>query len=214
MNNSLRAILAPAYDPCIGFSSTCNAMTWNPQAGHVPRGFCGATGDFSEVELVLVVAEPGDPHFGERHTGIDSAFDFALAAFRNGSDLFHRNVRRILDSCWPDLDFDQQMKKVWITESVLCSASRECGTVSSSIGVTCALRYLIPQIKLFDSALVVALGRKSQARLRSVGFHDFYPAFAVAPPGCNQKAAKESWARIPNELEKKMSLTKRWRQLR
>ena len=139
---------------------------------------------------------------------------FRVCAFRNGSDLFHRNVRRILDSCWPDLDFDQQMKKVWITESVLCSASRECGTVSSSIGVTCALRYLIPQIKLFDSALVVALGRKSQARLRSVGFHDFYPAFAVAPPGCNQKAAKESWARIPNELEKKMSLTKRCRQLR
>jgi hypothetical protein len=37
-------------------------MRWLPGTGHVPRGFFGATGEVSEVELVLVTPEPGDPH--------------------------------------------------------------------------------------------------------------------------------------------------------
>ena len=76
-------------------------MRWNPPAGHVPRGFLGAAGDLSEVELVLVFAEPGDPHFGECHTGLKSAYDYATYGFGTGKDLFHRNVRHILDLCWP-----------------------------------------------------------------------------------------------------------------
>jgi hypothetical protein len=107
-------------------------MRWAPDEGHVPRGFCGAGGTLEEVRLVLVVAEPGDPHAGERHGAnpaaegrLDSAYAYAYECFKSGKDLFHRNVRLILNLCWPDIDFDEQMRRTWITESVLCSARTE-----------------------------------------------------------------------------------------
>src|SRR5437763_10943031 len=69
----LANILLPAYGPCPEFATACKEMRWNPDAGHVPRGFLGACGELSEVELLLVFAEPGDPHVGERHSGLTSA---------------------------------------------------------------------------------------------------------------------------------------------
>jgi hypothetical protein len=42
-------------------------MRWNPKAGHVPRGFCGAISTPDDVKLVLITAEPGDPHAEENH---------------------------------------------------------------------------------------------------------------------------------------------------
>ncbi|AZT85825.1 hypothetical protein EHN06_08910 [Marinobacter sp. NP-4(2019)] len=178
-------------------------MRWKPSHGHVPRGFLGAAGSLTEIELVLVFAEPGDPHDGETHNGLRSAYSYATYAFETGKDQFHRNVRAILDSCWPELSFEEQMKKVWMTESVLCSAKRECGSVSAAATGECGRRYLIKQLELMPHALVVALGRKAQDRLRSIGFTDYLPASAVAPPGCNFSGARESWARIPVELRRK-----------
>ena len=40
-------------------------MQWQPESGHVPRGFCGETGKPSDVRLVLMVAEPGDSQTNE-----------------------------------------------------------------------------------------------------------------------------------------------------
>ena len=178
-------------------------MRWNPEAGHVPRGFLGACGDPSEVELVLVFAEPGDPHVGEHHSGLDSAYSHATMAFRTGKDLFHRNVRKIIDSCWPNIPFEQQMRKVWLTESVLCSARTEGGHVSKSVSTACGRRYLLAQLALFPQAVVVALGDKAQKRLRDLGVSHFISVRAVAPPGCNRKEAPEFWKQIPIELERR-----------
>lgn len=77
-----------------------------------------------------------------------------------------------------------------ITESVLCSAKQEGGHVGASIARECVQRYLVPQLELFPNALVVALGTKAQYRLK--GIVDYFPAFAVAPPGCNKSKAKDS----------------------
>jgi hypothetical protein len=58
----LQEILLPAYRPCPNLGGPCsNVVKWYPLAGHVPRGFIGATGSANEVELVLITAEPGDP---------------------------------------------------------------------------------------------------------------------------------------------------------
>jgi len=177
-------------------------MRWNPSQGHVPRGFLGAAGALSEVELVLVFAEPGDPHESETHEGLTSAYRYATYAFETGKDQFRRNVRTILDSCWPGLSFVDQMKKVWMTESVLCSATKEGGSVSVAAASECGRRYLAKQLELLPHALVVALGSKAQKRLRSIGFTKFLPAFAVAPPWCNFFRAQESWDRISIELHR------------
>ncbi|MBI5142015.1 MAG: hypothetical protein HZA20_07455 [Nitrospirae bacterium] len=63
--------------------------------------------------------------------------------------------------------------------------------------------HLSKQLELLPHALVVALGGKAQKRLRSIGFTEFLPAFAAAPPGCNFAGAKESWEQIPIELRYK-----------
>lgn len=58
----LARILRPAYRPCPGFELGCKSVArWKPEKGHVPRGFVGALSSRKEVEVVLVVAEPGDP---------------------------------------------------------------------------------------------------------------------------------------------------------
>ena len=201
LNTSISMILAPAYKPCPGFLSSCNEMRWQPGNGHVPRGFTGASGELDEIELILIFAEPGDPHEHETHSNMNSAYDYATECFKHGKDLFHRNVRFILDKCWPDLNFDQQMRKVWLTDSVLCSAKVECGSVSSSASHECVKRYLIPQLQLLPNALVVALGNKAQNRLKAAGYFNFRSAVAAAPPGCNRRNARTSWEQIATEIK-------------
>ena len=202
LNKTISQTLADAYAPCPEFQQSCTEMQWNPGKGHVPRGFAGATGHLDEVELVLVFAEPGDPHDREAHIGIATAYQYATDCFKHGKDQFHRNVRAILNMCWPDCSFEEQMRKAWLTDSVLCSARIECGQVSTKAARACAQRFLIPQLRLFPNALIVALGKKPQERLSKVGVSDFLAVFAAAPPGCNQRAASASWELIPLELAK------------
>jgi hypothetical protein len=64
-----RCRLRDAFAPCPAVGRQCRDARWSPREGHVPRGFLGAIGQLSEVELVLVVAEPGDPLAGEDHSG-------------------------------------------------------------------------------------------------------------------------------------------------
>jgi hypothetical protein len=195
----LEQILSSAYR-CPEFDNACTEMRWDLDAGHAPRGFSGAQGELSEVELILVFAEPGDPHYREQHSGLESVYDYATRALRDGTDLFHRNVRKILEMCWPNMPFEQQMHKVWLTESVLCSAPKEGGRVSRSASMACGERYLLGQLALFPHALVVALGSKARNRLRAFGVTDFLSAYAAAPPGCNMPQALESWKQVPVEL--------------
>lgn len=190
--------LLPAY-PCHNFKGPCLSMVWAPQSGHVPRGFLGATSRVEDVELVLVFAEPGDPHDGETHSGLESAVAHTYSCMRSGQDQFHRNVRQILDMCFPDLTFDQQLEKAWLTESVLCSARKECGSVPSSAWRACSLDYLKPQLSRFSGAVVAALGAKASARLDAIGIPHI-KAKAAAPPGCNQRDAFESWKAIADAV--------------
>lgn len=202
----LVSLLLQAYAPCPAFSQACQSMTWDPARGHVPRGFCGATGQLEEVELVLVCAEPGDPQDDESHAPDGSAFEhlrsayvYAYDCFKNGKDLFHKNIRRILDSCFPGLSFDYQLRRVWITESVLCSASQEGGPVPVRVGRECRARYLDGQLALFPRATVVALGKKAADRL--AGTPGLIQVDAAAPPRGGTNAARESWKIIAERVQ-------------
>jgi hypothetical protein len=205
LNAKLRDLLLEAYAPCPEFRGACHDMRWKPLAGHVPRGFCGATGELSEVTLVLVAAEPGDPHFGEVHpvepgAALQSTYDYSYKCFRDGKDQYHRNMRAILDLCFPSQSFDQQMRRTWLTESVLCSAIKEGGSVRVPVGKACRSRYLERQLGLFRNAVVAALGAKAASRLRGLSF---IAAKAAAPPGCNFRGARQSWQAIANAVTAK-----------
>ena len=196
--NALLATILPAYGPCDHFSGVCQEMGWNPPAGHVPRGFCGALGSSDEVELVLVTAEPGDPLPGEVHTGLESAVTTSIEGLRNRVTPFHRNVRLILDLCFPGQSFEEQLRRTWRTNSVLCSAQIEGGSMPRPIEDICIQTYLRKQLALMPNALVAALGGKAQNRLRRHGIK-FFPA--VHPSSRISTPAKHaSWRALAEEL--------------
>jgi hypothetical protein len=203
----LERILRPAYAPCVGFNANghpCSQFArWDPISGHIPRGFVGALGSLDEVELVLVAAEPGDPHLGERYDVqsdlMEQACRKAFRSYHEGTDLFHRNVRYILDACFPRLTLNDQLRKSWFVDAYLCSARKEGGQVPRNAWLACARDYLRPQLELLKDRLVVALGNKAQSRIAYCGV-PFMAAYSVAPPGCNFKQARPSWNLIPKRL--------------
>ncbi len=202
LNQDLADVLAPSYDPCPAFKTSCTDMRWDPPKGDIPIGFAGATGLLSEIELVLVVAEPGTP-FGEPRTGLQSAYDHAMDCFRTQRSPFHRNVRKILDMCWPGASLDDQWRKVWLTESVLCAAKVESGPVASGVVQECGVRYLRPQLLMLPNAVLVALGGKARDRLRALGVHAFLEADHPSTRRLTQSI--ESWKRIADALTRHRS---------
>ena len=195
----IRKILAPAYAPCAGFKGVCRSMCWKPIEGHIPRGFYGATRHPSEVRLVMVLAEPGRPGPDEVYSG--SASDLLDSAFRTAEHCYlyeggpgHANARSIINRCFPDLKRKEAMRKVWITESVLCSVQSEdpTGRVPRNVEEQCVTTYLLPQLQLFPNAIVAAMGGKTYNRIRR-HVPDVVKCGAIFPPGCNFKSTKDSW---------------------
>lgn len=178
-------------------------MRLDPANGHVPRGFWGALGKLRDVELVLVFAEPGDPLPGESHTGIESAMEFSLACLRTGATPFHKNTRRILNLCFPGQSLDEQLRKTWRTNSVLCSAKRESGSVLPAVEDICMRTYLRGQLDLLGHALIAAFGGKAQRRLRREGFQ-FIPALH---PSCREsnERKEQNWRALAAALHSRQA---------
>jgi hypothetical protein len=194
-------------------------MRWSPADGHVPRDFCGALGKLADVELVLIVAEPGDPQQGESHSAdspqewLETVSKYVYGCLESGSDQYYKNIRCILRQCWPDLTFAEQMRRTWITESTLCSAQKECGNVPAKISRYCVDAYLAKQLAVLSHATIATLGGKSKNRtvrlerdLKRDPKRPFIRAFAAAPPGCYRSEAKPSWDRIAAEVRRRSKL--------
>ena len=72
--------------------------------------------------------------------------------------LFHCNVRYIPDLCFPHQSFEEQLRRTWRTNSVLCSAQVEGGSILRPIEDICIQTYLRKQLALMPNALGAALG--------------------------------------------------------
>lgn len=192
-------------------------MRWSPETGHVPRGFRGGTGSLADVRLILVCAEPGNPYVEEtyehkRHRPADLLHQVYEASCRHQEesvDHFARNIQHIIQIAWPGMSPDEQMRRTFLTDSVLCSIHKrvdgrwkavEGASVPARIGLECGRRYLTAQLDLFPNARAVALGGKARDRMTRLGI-DFVHAFSAAPPGCNMKGALPSWERAVAGLE-------------
>lgn len=202
-------VLLPALARCPGFDGACkHSVRWDPAAGHVPRGFRGATGHIKDVKLVLVCAEPGDPYEGEScepksgsaRDRLRKVYTDSCIHLQDRVDQFARNIRKILDMAWPEMAFAEQMRRTWLMETVLCSAKFETDELPKEVENECLNRYVRGQLALFTNARVVALGGKAQKRLKA-GKISFVSAFAASPPGCNQPRALESWRNAVAGLE-------------
>ena len=182
--------------PTVRNFGKCREAKWDPQRGHVPRGFLGSTGEPEEVEVVMVFSEPGNPHDGESYDAglrpqclLRSAMQHTYNCFHSHTDLFHKNARWFMSELYPELTFDQQLRHVWLTEGRLCSIEKESGSTTDR---TCASHYLAQQIKVLPNATVVAFGWKAKRYLSGICVA-FIPAYALSPPGANHKPARPSW---------------------
>lgn len=170
----------------------------------MPCGFGGATGSIEDVKLVIVTAEPGDPPDAAAYTGgpdsmLANSLHIFHAAMLNGSVLrggrtapFHRNMLRILKIFWPRDNLDEQLKKTWTTNAVLCPTPKSGGAHSSRVEDTCTRTYLAAQLAVFSGAFVFALGSKAKRRMTAAGLR--VDAAGLHPSARASDAAKrESW---------------------
>ncbi len=192
-------LLEPAYR-CAGFDDACVALTWAPERGFVPRGYCGTTGMPGDVRLVLVLDQPGEPRS-------DAAIDANAApqeiiggvcrdlyiGLTQRRDQFCSNLRFLLSRCFPGVSLEEQLRFTWITCSVLCSAPAG-DHVPPGASLECRGRFLERQLALFSGASVVALGALAAKRLK--GYPGLLEAADPAPPACNQPEARASWVRL------------------
>lgn len=207
----LLTALQPSLAPCIGFTTSCQgSVRWEPEAGHIPRGWIGATASSADVRLVLVTAEPGDPADGEHYTGLDGdgamrhyhgiAYD-ALernSLLRRGRPApFHLALRRILDLCWPHQSFQDQMRRTWITPAVLCSAPVSGGKLTSAVERACAT-HLRAQLEVLRGPFIVALGGKAHARLKRAGIVSH--AIAQHPSARPNTDPEASWVNMASHF--------------
>ncbi|MEW6059807.1 MAG: hypothetical protein AB1551_06670 [Actinomycetota bacterium] len=116
------------------------------------------------------------PRRAERSCRLD-----AYRAYEQATTLYYRNVRTILDGCFPGIDLAEQMRMVWITDAYLCSAPVEGGSVPAASWRTCAHDYLLPRLALLRDRAIVVLGRKAQARVAAFD-GEVLAAGSVAPP--------------------------------
>ena len=207
-NEQIRSVMLDAYRPCRNFGK-CREAKWDPEHGQLPRGFLGATGEPEDVEVVMVFGEPGRPHDGEvydAHSGpeslLRSGMQYTYNCHQSGKDQFHKNVRWFMSEIYPGLTFDQQLRRVWLTEGRLCSIDNETGSTTDR---TCASNYLVRQISMLPKATVVAFGtRKAQRYLKGIGI-SFIPAYALSQPGCNFAGARPSWLAAIEQIKARSS---------
>lgn len=207
-------LLRSAYDPCAEFYGACRDVArWAPRAGHVPRGYFGAQGALGEVEVILLLAEPGDPLDSDAFECDLGANELIMAASRNTkrsyeqhATAFHSNMRKTLCLLFPDASLAEQLRRVWISETYLCSAPTESGRIPSAAERAGADRFLSGQLSLLSDCPVIALGVKAQARVRRLA--DDVPglerrlidAWAASPPGANSPRARQSWERAATQV--------------
>ncbi len=199
MAPELRNVLVPAYR-CAAFDGACKGMRYDPEHGLFPRGYAGATGALGDIALVLVIAEPGEPPPGASPQPVADADALVNIigtkvgnAFENGKSPFHRNVRYLIDRCWPEKSYAEQMRRTWITEGVMCSAEVTTGPVPKIVEKECATRYLSKQLALLPDAFVIAVGGKARSRIKLTRRKPHASVFAAGLPGGNFKGAKPSW---------------------
>ncbi len=176
-------ILTPALSPCINFSGVCkDDATWDPKAGHIPRGFGGANNRACAVKLILVTAEPGSPSDGESYSEGDPEvmlrqhIEFFERIFREDGlrrggrhAPFHSGLRTILDLCWPEpeMGLEEKLSLTWFTNAVKCPAATSGGKIPRGIEETCVSSYVKREIEALPNAYVLALGEKARKRLRA-----------------------------------------------
>ena len=199
-NKKLVEILQPAYCPCPSFKGPCRGTaTWKPNFGYVPRGFVGAFGSLDEVKVILLSDRPGSPFSQERYSAPDELEQTVQFTFQCSSRRippFHENLGYLLDRLFPNEDLEDQLRKVWVTNSYLCSLPEYRDDAPPEAWHECVDRYLIPQLASLPGRPVIALGTTVGKRARRAGVEKnlLYEAHALRQRSpSRERNARRTW---------------------
>jgi hypothetical protein len=199
-NKQLVRILEQAY-PCAGFETSCRSMCWEPLKGLTPAGYIGATHSIGEVEVMFVLSEPYEAAERQPLAPDTTPFQHVTHSCRQlylglmaQQDQFHRNLRFILEQFFPNLELNDQLKRCWITPTILCSTAHDSSALSEDVFRQCRRQFFIKQLQLFPRATKVALGSKAAEFLKP--YCEFLSATQPSPPACNHRGTREGWVSI------------------
>lgn len=209
--DELVEVLAPAFKPSDMLADKCRCLAkWDPARGFVPRGFIGALGSLEDVEVVIIVAEPANPLPGENYVPWGDPVAYIEAVCRSAykhlekpAKAFHSNLRHLLNCIYPEMSssLPDQLRRVWITESVLCSAQKAAGDVPGRTERHCVDNYLRPQLKLLSELPQVPFGGKAQRRTRRAQRRTDSEGLADGTPNFGALASRRAAAVAERERE-------------
>ena len=108
-------------------------------------------------------------------------------------------VRWFLDRLFCGMDFDDQLRRVWITQSRLCSLDKSGARYREPLYRLCRDEYLTAQLRLLPRVPIVAFGGKAQEALRRLKV----PAIEVPHPAARgtEESKREEWERAITKLK-------------
>lgn len=179
-----------------------------PNKGKTPAGFGGARAKLGDIRLIVVTAEPGDAVKQICGTPAER-LEAQIATFeeffehdslrRNGRRApFHKNLRYIVELCWPGKSLDQVLRLTWFTNTVLCPAPKSGGVIKEEIERTCGQTYLNRQLELLPAAYVLVLGSKARRRMTELKLR--IDGFAQHPSARRRKEAGKSWMKAARQF--------------
>ena len=115
---------------------------------------------------------------------------------------YHSTVRWFLDRRFRGMDFDHQLRRVWITQSRLCSLDESGGSARTSLYTRCENDYLVAQLRLLPNVPIVAFGGKAQSVLRRLQVD--VPVFEVPHPSARgtEEPKRGEWERAIAKLQR------------
>ena len=174
------------------------------EKGHSPRHVAGNLANPSEVEIILLLAEPASDPWPEEVNGNEATWiedvmcdGVGKGGSRIGYDElaqrnFEGNPRDFLMMVWPEATFSERMQKTIITNSFWMQAHASSGTIPAEAEREFG-RHLKSFVSIFPNPIVAAAGGKAEKRCKYAGIaHDAW-MHSLTPRRSDQDRARETW---------------------
>lgn len=186
-------------------------------AGHRPRHIAGNITNPDDVQVILLLAEPGSsPGEEEKHCPQSSWLDDVTCdGLGNGGcrvryddkakRLYEKNPRDFIQMIWPADRYVDRMKKVIITNSFWMQGHSSGGSIPVR-AIDDFSVHLKSIISSFPNAIVVASGLKAINRARRANV-EVLEMGSLMPPGSNQALVRDTWRVTADIVRRKLGLS-------
>ncbi len=194
---SIRELILPmANDLTLKQLAVDGGLRWDFSEGYAPLWLRGNWREPHKVRLVLLLAEPSSPDFGESFS-TDAETWFSQIALPpedcppfgtiRQNRAFQKKFEWFLGNCGFDLSQHQNVwSEVIVTNTFWLRLPDKFQQAPQAVEDYFLQTYLRPILLQLPNAKIVGAGGKAHRRLSKSGI-PFIPIGALAPPGCYQK---------------------------